>query len=324
MTLIAKTEAISSYDQIRRILEWVHLAMQAIAMGFNFIILLSMCWCKRPIKTALYFPMSLALADGILMATFSLDLGWRLTRCVDVMIDILSHSWILIPILHIVEIEFTIWYAVAFPDRYTSFMTGKKIGALVLIAWFGPITLIVGYFGFGTSAGNDIIGWDCKNYFFVYDNNWRIILAVIFSISLMVILLMDIYTFVLLKKFQQQQAGQNLQFGKCQRYVMCTFHGILISYLVGWAPYCVTYFILCEDCVQISEEAVMISFFVTKSLVILKALFSPFLYALRFRNIREALVQTVGCCGPLRNACRCCVQNSREEAIQMDNINNNP
>ncbi|CAG7823154.1 unnamed protein product [Allacma fusca] len=322
MTSNNDAENITSYGNIRQVVTWVHSIMGVIAMCFNFIIFFSFYWFERPVEPTLYFPMSLALADGIYMASFLFEFGWRIPKCAGLITVIFNHSWMLIPMLHIIAIEFALFCGVSFPRKYSYFMTGRKIGAIIFIAWFGPITLIVGYFGFGTAAGQEIISWDCNKYFFVEDNNWRIILTAIFSISILVIVLMDIHTLYVLKKIQQT-VQENTEVRRCRRYVMRTFHGLLISCLVGWGPYCVLYFVLCADCFHVSNAAIMIVYWVTKSLVILRALFSPFLYALRFRNIREALIKLLNNYRLLRNTRQDSKENSAE-AVEMGYLHSHP
>ncbi|CAG7826879.1 unnamed protein product [Allacma fusca] len=287
----------SSDKRINSIINWAHLTMFATATVFNFILFLSIFWCKRPVKPALYFPLSLALADGFMMLSFLLRLSWRMQKCAALITSIFNHSLIMIPILHIVAAEYNIWYAISHPSTFTSVMTRKTIGTMLCIAWLGPATLLFVYFGFATNAGIDILGWDCVNYFFLNDNIWRIILAVVYLVSFLLIALMNFQTNQLLNQIPHQEnereaSQKNSQtinpqsFGKSQQYVRRTSLGILISYSIGWAPFCLVYFITCSDCYWISSEEMSVITWVTRSIIVLKAIFSPFLYALRFRDIR--------------------------------------
>ncbi|CAG7821196.1 unnamed protein product, partial [Allacma fusca] len=86
------------------------------------------------------------------------------------------------------------------------------------------------YFGFGTTAGADVLRWECTSYYFQNDSNWKIITAVLFSSSLVLLALMNWQTYHLTTKLQQTYTGQKnaSQFQWNLKYLKSTSHGILL------------------------------------------------------------------------------------------------
>ncbi|CAG7787122.1 unnamed protein product [Allacma fusca] len=183
-------------------------------------------------------------------------------------------------------------------EVYKSLMTTKKVLALLGFAWIGPISAIFFYFGFGTTAGGEILRWKCTNYYFRNDSTWQIITLVVFSISFVILVLMNWQTCHLITKLQRRYTGEKnaSQFQRNLKYLKRTSHGILVGYLIGWGPYCLAYGISDYDGSNVSSEAMLIFMLVARSLFILKSLTSSTLYAMRFRVIRRALLDmSFGC-----------------------------
>ncbi|CAG7819310.1 unnamed protein product [Allacma fusca] len=298
VTDLNETTNLSFIQKIVNVADWVLLGLIVIGLSFNVLICLSVfCW-KRPIKPVLYFPLSLVVAEGIMMVLSLLNGNFKLHPCADLIVNITYHAWILVPILHNVAVEFKIWCAITFPEGYKSFMTPKKVVAFLGFAWIGPISALFVYFGFGTIAGGEILRWKCTNYYFRNDSYWQIITVVVFSISFVILVLMNWQTCHLITKLQQSYTGEKnaSQFQWKLKYLKRTSHGILVGYLIGWGPYCLAYGISDDDGSNVSSEAMIIFMLVARSLFILKSLTSSFLYAMRFRVIRRALLDmSFGC-----------------------------
>ncbi|CAG7787123.1 unnamed protein product [Allacma fusca] len=142
-------------------------------------------------------------------------------------------------------------------EVYKSLMTTKKVLALLGFAWIGPISAIFFYFGFGTTAGGEILH---------------------------------------VPSYYEASTKNASQFQRNLKYLKRTSHGILVGYLIGWGPYCLAYGISDYDGSNVSSEAMLIFMLVARSLFILKSLTSSTLYAMRFRVIRRALLDmSFGC-----------------------------
>ncbi|CAG7825445.1 unnamed protein product [Allacma fusca] len=258
VTELNKPTNVSLIQQIANVVDWVHLGMLAIGISFNVLICLSYFWWKRPIRPALYFPFSFVVAEGIMLVFCLLDMNWNLHRCAGLIISCSSPG----------------------------------------LTWVGPISAMFLYFGFGTIAGGEILHWECTNYYFRNDINWKIITVAVFSISFVVLALMNWQTCHLLRKLQQSFNGQKnaSQFQWNLKYLKRTSHGIIAWYLIGWGPFCLAYVISGVDGFNVTSEATLVILLVARSLLILRALTSPFLYALKFRVIRRALLDmSFGC-----------------------------
>ncbi|CAG7823325.1 unnamed protein product [Allacma fusca] len=152
-------------------------------------------------------------------------------------------------------------------------LSTKKVGALLGLTWIGPISAMFLYFGFGTIA---------------------------------VIALMNWQTCHIITKLQQSYTGQKnaSRFEWNLRYLKRTSHGIMAWYLIGWGPNCLAYGISGVESFNVSSEATLIILLVARSLLILKALTSPFLYVMEFRVIRRALLDMSVECKLLDHVCR--------------------
>ncbi|CAG7820155.1 unnamed protein product [Allacma fusca] len=199
-----------------------------------------------------------------------LDMTLKLHRCASLIINIKVHK---------------------------SFMTDKKVVALLGFAWIGPISVMFLYFGFGTIAGGEIMRWECTNYYFQNDSTWKIITVFVFSISLVLLALMNWQSCHLITKLQQSYIGQKLfdydhyesntsQFQWNLQYLRRTSHGIVIWYLIGWGPFCLAYAVSSADNSNVPNDTRLVVSLVARSMIILKTLTSPFLYAMKFRVIR--------------------------------------
>ncbi|CAG7838616.1 unnamed protein product [Allacma fusca] len=260
---------------------------------------------RKPMTPTLYLSISLALADtftslnlaaglivnSLLFCVFNIDITPGGGKCFKLAVEVSRLGAISSTVVHLLALGINHWIGIIRPLHYAAIMTRRAAWVVILLSWFCPMFLIFLYFSI---PHRGFLSEKCETTEFLEEFPWRAVYVSSFFVPLLVMSLIYLHIYVIVKKHNQYrlryQSSQQLQ-----RNVKAVITTVLIlgTYIIGWMPAILWYILVCKTCTfrldQIEKEVAVPVNFVINTLIILKALVNPIIYAARMSDIKTAL-----------------------------------
>lgn len=285
-----------------------------VAFFTNLSILVSVHWLRRSLSPTLCFSISLAVADayaslvvGVGLLIFSLlPVGYGINvpnNCVLLTVEGFRSAGLIVSVLHLLLLAVNHYIGIIRPLHYASTMT--KRNAMVSIALMWLVSLAFVFIYIGSVPGEGFQSPNCAVLLFFIRRKFRITVSCLFFVPLALMFVMYAHIFVIV--LQHNRGLQQFQgTGNFRQSVKAAVTTLVIigTYTVGYMPAVLVYIIRCEDCAipfTTDGNTVEVFFYVnafTNTLMILKVLVNPIIYAARMKDIRLALKRMVMACMP--------------------------
>ncbi|KAI5700989.1 hypothetical protein M8J75_005005 [Diaphorina citri] len=151
-----------------------------ICILFNMILVVSICWIRKPLSPTLYISISLAGTD--MYTLFLLGCGLVINSylpyvfdyiipytCVFITVEALRLGAILITMLHLVFLALNHYLGILRPLHYPSIMTHRNVTLLIVVMWTLPNVAMFSIF----SIVPDQLFQNCNNWTFIRKTNFR-------------------------------------------------------------------------------------------------------------------------------------------------------
>ncbi|XP_071446399.1 adenosine receptor A1-like [Hetaerina americana] len=277
-----------------------------ITLAFNGVILASVFWIRRPMSPTLSLSISLAAADAYnaLFLGTGLLVNSLLPRALGVSVDSTAHGTcvmlgfealrlggILVSVAHLLALAFNHYLGILRPLHYAATLTPRITSFLTAILWALPIAFLFVYFS--SISGQGFQSPKCE-YKFLTLMGFRAVFSFLFfaPLFLMAVIYLHIYSIVRRTQCSRQRSRLGRQLARNWKAVVTTML-ILGTYLLGWIPAVMLFFLVCEDCVLNFKDhdprVMLVLYILVNLLIILKSLSNPIIYAARMQEIKAAL-----------------------------------
>ncbi|XP_013789029.1 melanocyte-stimulating hormone receptor-like [Limulus polyphemus] len=293
----------SSKRELYRIVVPLMLTMCLVSMVFNVVIVSSVKWVRRTVSPTLCFSLSLAAADAYASLILGLGLvvnsllpevyGTRIrTRCLALILEAFRLGGLSVSVYHLLALTLNHYVGIVRPLHYAATVTRRTVAATVTGIWMGSLCFFFLYFSSVHNQGFQSPYCGVNEFYQL--STFRIIVSTFFFLPMVSMTAVYCHIFFVVRQHQQRhlQVPSSRQLHRSVKAVVTTLL-ILGTYLLCWMPAVLFFAVSCLDCVapytQIPETVLLPVGIVTNSLIILKSLVNPIIYAARMPEIREAL-----------------------------------
>ncbi|BES98197.1 7 transmembrane receptor (rhodopsin family) [Nesidiocoris tenuis] len=307
-----------------------------LAVAINGVVLVSVCWIRRPLSPTLHFSLSLAGADvytsilfatGLIVNSLSVILPKQFLPmhndaniiCYKLFLEGLRMGGIYTTLGHLLALAFNHYLGITKPLQYPSILTNRNISIVCFFLWVVPPGGLLTYCwlleddGFSLQAP----GCDIK---FIYTSEFRTTVSLVFFTSVSLIVLIYLHIYILVKRHQANRnrfrrvgstysrTGSQTERQQAQNRNEKAFWTTLIivgSVILGFAPASLYFMLVCGECPVRSDWAspwVRIPVaFLNNFFIIFKTLINSYIYAARMHEIKNAIRRmrystSVKCC----------------------------
>ena len=175
------------------------------------------------------------------------------------------------------------------PLHYTRLVTRGRVLLAVPVLWVAPVIFFLVYF-----AAVDAFTSCEKPPAFIRFHTFREVLGALFFVPFACMVVAYTHIFIIVRQHQTGALRNHstTQLNKNVKAVVTTLL-ILGTYVLGWMPAVLNFILFCEDCaaghMPLGHRAHLALNILVNTLVILKCLVNPIIYALRMPEIRNAL-----------------------------------
>lgn len=281
----------------------------SVAAIINLTISLSARLVRRPLSPTMCFSISLAGADayaasilGIgLLFNSLLPVGFQVETwhdCLSLAFEALRLAGIISTAAHLLALAFNHYIGILRPLHYATLITRGRVLTAIIFLWGVPILFFFLYF----LAAGGFLSSECP-ITFLQRSTFRRVVATLFFIPLVCMFFTYSHIFVIIRRQQKGfRASHNSTQLKGNVKAIVTTLLILGTYVIGWMPGLISYILICSDCAFQGEDFTVesrLSMNVTaNTLIILKCLVDPVIYAARMPEIQLALrrLRHLVCC----------------------------
>ncbi|XP_043241263.1 adrenocorticotropic hormone receptor-like [Amphibalanus amphitrite] len=300
------TEAPASREELERrliYLIWipVMLLLCAVASLTNLAICLSARLVRRPLSPTLCFSVSLAGADAF--AALLLGIGLLVNSLLPQVLSV-SHVWdycwalafealrlggIISTAAHLLALAMNHYIGILRPLHYNRLVTRGRVLLTLPGLWLAPVVFFLAYF----ATVDAFASCDAPPAFIGY-HTFREVVAVLFFVPLACMVVAYTHIFIIVRQ-HQTGALRNHNTSQLRKNVKAVVTTLLIlgTYVFGWMPAVLTFALFCVDCAAgpapLGRRAHLALNILVNTLIILKCLVNPIIYALRMPEIRLAL-----------------------------------
>ncbi|XP_076352092.1 melanocyte-stimulating hormone receptor-like [Tachypleus tridentatus] len=297
------TEANSSKKELYEIVVPLMLTMCFVSMFFNLVIVVSVKWVRRSVSPTLCFNLSLAAADAY--ASLILGLGLVInsllpevynirlhTRCIALTLEAFRLGGLSVSVYHLLALTVNHYVGIVRPLHYAATVTRRAVAATVTGIWVGSLSFFCLYFSLVRNQG--FRSPYCSVNTFYQLSTFRTIVSTLFFLPLVIMTVIYSHILFVIRQHQQRllQVPSSRQFHRNVKAVVTTLL-ILGTYLLCWMPAVLFFAVSCLDCVapytQIPDTVLLPVGIVINSLIILKSLVNPVIYAARMTEVQDAL-----------------------------------
>uniref|UniRef100_A0A8D8QJX9 5-hydroxytryptamine receptor 7 n=1 Tax=Cacopsylla melanoneura TaxID=428564 RepID=A0A8D8QJX9_9HEMI len=256
-----------------------------VCIVFNMILVMSICWIRKPLSPTLYISISLAGAD--MYTLFLLGTGLVINsylplvfdyiishECVFITVEALRLGGILITMLHLLFLALNHYLGILRPLHYPSIMTHRHITLLIIVMWTLPNIFMLSIF----SIVPDQLFQNCSNWKFMKTNSFHSKFSYTLLTCLVIMSVIYSHIYVIVKRHQanrnkyktgsykHRRSTLQIQNGTDKMTIHSSHHNskdsestknekaiyttflIVGSVVIGWMPGAISYYLVCDDC----------------------------------------------------------------------------
>ena len=287
----------------------VMLFLCMVAALTNLTICLSARLVRRPLSPTLCFSVSLAGADAF--AALLLGVGLLINSLLPQILGV-SNVWdycwalafealrlggIISTAAHLLALALNHYIGILRPLHYTRLVTRGRVLIAVPVLWVAPVVFFLVYF-----AAVDAFTSCTSPPVFIAYHTFREVVAALFFVPLACMVVAYTHIFIIVRQHQTGALRNHnaTQLNKNVKAVVTTLL-ILGTYVFGWMPAVLNFILFCVDCsagpMPLGRRPHLALNILVNTLIILKCLVNPIIYALRMTEIRIALRRLRGLLG---------------------------
>ena len=279
----------------------VMLCLCMVAAVTNLSICVSARLVRRPLSPTLCFSVSLAGADAfaalllgvglfinsLLPQILGVSLVWD--YCWALAFEALRLGGIISTAAHLLALAMNHYIGILRPLHYTRLVTRGRVLLAVPVLWVAPVVFFLVYF-----AAVDAFTSCTTPPMFIAYRTFRQVVAALFFVPLACMVVAYTHIFIIVRQHQTGALRNHnaTQLNKNVKAVVTTLL-ILGTYVFGWMPAVLNFILFCADCsaglMPLGRRPHLVLNIVVNTLIILKCLVNPIIYALRMPEIRLAL-----------------------------------
>ncbi|XP_037082021.1 adrenocorticotropic hormone receptor-like [Pollicipes pollicipes] len=258
-----------------------------VAAVTNLTICLTSRLVRQPLTPTMCFSISLAGADAY--AASSLGLGLLFNSLLPLAFEALRLGGVISTAAHLLALALNHYVGILRPLHYARLITRSRVLTVVVFLWIVPIVFFFVCF----AAMDAFAPTGCSSAFMDF-STFRRVVATLFFIPLICMVFAYSHMFVIVRQHQRGVLRNHnaSQLNKNVKAIVTTLC-ILGTYVLGWMPALLTFMLICKDChfngADLNPRAFLALNILFNTLVILKCLVDPVIYAARMPEIKQAL-----------------------------------
>ncbi|XP_037081108.1 melanocyte-stimulating hormone receptor-like [Pollicipes pollicipes] len=296
-------------EELKRIIYLVSVPVMlffcTVATIINLTICLSSRLIRRPLSPTMCFSVSLAGADAFaasilglgLLVNSLLPVGFgveTLNVCFSLAFEALRLGGVISTAAHLLALALNHYVGILRPLHYARLITRGRVLTCIVLLWLVPIAFFFLYF---LAAGGFRPAGECS-FVFLHYSTFRRVVASLFFVPLGCMFFTYSHIFVIIRQHQKGILRyQNSSQLKSSVKAIVTTLLILGTYILGWMPGLLTYILICADCAfharDLGLQAQLGMTITANTLIVLKCLVDPVIYAARMPEIKMALPTTL-------------------------------
>ncbi|XP_043236603.1 adrenocorticotropic hormone receptor-like [Amphibalanus amphitrite] len=278
----------------------IMLVFCVIGTVINLSICVSARLIRRPLSPTMCFSVSLAGADAYAASILGLGLvvnsllpvGFgveTLSRCPTLVLEALRLGGVISTAAHLLALALNHYVGILRPLHYARLITRGRVLTSIGFLWLVPILFFLVYFAAAGGFRADGCSLD-----FLPFSTFRRVVASLFFVPLICMFFAYTHIFIMVRQHQRGSLrNQNSSQLKSSVKAVVTTLLILGTYILCWMPAVVTFILICYDCSmhprQLHWRTHLEMAITTNTLVVLKCLVDPVIYAARMPEIKLAL-----------------------------------
>ena len=272
----------------------------AVGAVINLSICVSARLIRRPLSPTMCFSVSLAGADAYAASILGLGLvvnsllpvGFgveTLSKCPALVLEALRLGGVISTAAHLLALAVNHYVGILRPLHYARLITRGRVLTSIGFLWLVPILFFLVYFAAAGGFRPDGCSLD-----FLPFSTFRRVVASLFFVPLICMFFAYSHIFIIVRQHQRGSLrSQNSSQLKSSVKAVVTTLLILGTYILCWMPAVITFILICFDCTlhprQLHWRTHLDLAITTNTLVVLKCLVDPVIYAARMPEIKLAL-----------------------------------
>ena len=272
----------------------------AVGTLINLSICVSARLIRRPLSPTMCFSVSLAGADAYaasilglgLLVNSLLPVGFgveTLGQCPTLVLEALRLGGVISTAAHLLALALNHYVGILRPLHYARLITRGRVLTSIGFLWLVPILFFLLYFA--AAGGFQPDGCSLE---FLKFSTFRRVVASLFFIPLICMFFTYSHIFIIVRQHQKGSLrNHNSSQLKSSVKAVVTTLLILGTYILCWMPAVITFIVICFDCTMhphhLDWRVHLDLAITTNTLVVLKCLVDPVIYAARMPEIKLAL-----------------------------------